>query len=72
MKSVCAFVVRTWGHLFIASKKKNTKNTCEPTNFPYFTIVRWDLKRKIDLDWLFEYSDIDLLCFPRPKTGPFF
>ena len=34
--------------------------------------VRWDLKRKIDLDWLFEYSDIDLLCFPRPKIGSFF
>ena len=33
IESVCAFVVKTWGHLFTASKKKNTKNTCEPTNF---------------------------------------
>ena len=39
IESVCAFIVGTWGHLFTASKKKNTKNTCEPTNFPYFAIV---------------------------------
>ena len=24
----------------MASKKKNTKNTCEPTNFHYFAILR--------------------------------
>ena len=39
MKSVYALVIRTWGSLFIASEKTNTKNTCEPTHFPYFTIV---------------------------------
>ena len=39
IESVCAFIVGTWGHLFTASKKKNTKNTCEPANFPYFTII---------------------------------
>ena len=33
IESVYSFMVRTWGHLFTASKKKNTKNTCEPTNF---------------------------------------
>ena len=36
-------MVRTWGHLFMANKRKNTKNTCEPAKFSspwvYFAIT---------------------------------
>ena len=33
MELVYTFMVGTWGHLFIANKKEEHKNTCEPTNF---------------------------------------
>ena len=28
---VCKLMIKTWGHIFEANEKKNTKNTCEPS-----------------------------------------
>ena len=32
---VCKLMIKTWGHIFEANEKKNTKNTCEPSKKSY-------------------------------------